>query len=84
MTESMERRIGHDPVGAELDQDSPLASEVPAGEDVDTAQAADDVEQDPDSVPNRVDEPEPPRTERVEPADPPRDYDPLYDESHED
>jgi len=65
-------------------EEQPLASDVPAGEDVDRAQEAEDLEQDPDAVPNRTQEPEPPETERVEPADPPREYDPLYDETRSD
>lgn len=71
-------------MGEELEGESPLASDVPAGEDIEAAQEAADLDQDPDSVPNRAQEPEPPRTERVEPADPPRAYDPLYDETLED
>jgi len=69
MTESMERRIKHDPVGGELDEESPLTSDVPAGEDLDAAQEADDLDQDPDAVPNRAQEPQPPTPERVGPWD---------------
>ncbi len=84
MTESLERRIRHDSTEDDLAEgDQPLRSESPTGEHLDAAREADDLDQDPDAVPNRVQEPEPPRSERVEPADPPRDYDPLYDETRE-
>jgi hypothetical protein len=84
MTESLERRIRHDSTEDDLAEgDQPLQSDVPAGEDVDASREADDLDQDPDAVPNRAQEPEPPTSERVEPADPPREYDPLYDETLE-
>lgn len=65
MTESIERPKGPDKVGDHLIEDRPLRSGAPHEEDIDQAQAADDLEQDPDEVPNRIQEPEPPRPERV-------------------
>jgi hypothetical protein len=64
MTESRDDGVRQDPAG-----DRPLTSDEPEGEDVETAQEAEDLEQDPDSVPNRVQEPEPPKPERVGPWD---------------
>jgi len=52
-------------VDAELPRDNPLASEEPTEEDIDTAQEAADLDQDPEEVPNREQKPEPPRTEQV-------------------
>ena len=85
MTESLERRIRHDPLVDDRDKgDVPLDSDAPSEDQVDAAQEADDLDQDPDAVPNRTEEAEPPTPERVEPSDPPRDYDPLYDQTLED
>jgi hypothetical protein len=47
--------------------DPGLAPDVGHGEDLDSAANADALEQDPDEVPNRIQEPEPPREERVGP-----------------
>ncbi len=67
MTESTETgRV--DPVSDEPTERA-LTDGVPEGEDLDTAQEAADLDQDPDAVPNRVQEPEPPRPERVGPWD---------------
>jgi hypothetical protein len=69
MTESIERPNGPDKVGDHLIEDQPLTSDVPGEEDVDKARAAEDLDQDPDTVPNRVQQAEPPRPERVGPWD---------------
>lgn len=70
MTESLERRIRHDPVGDDLaDGEQPLGSNVPREEGLEPSREADDLEQDPDAVHNRVQEPEPPRPEPVGPWD---------------
>lgn len=45
------------------------ASGEPAGEDVDAARESEDLEQDPDEVPNRAQKAEPPTPERVGPWD---------------
>ena len=67
MTESTESgRV--DPISDEP-AERPLTDGVPDGEDLDTAQEAEDLEQDPDAVPNRAQEPEPPTPERVGPWD---------------
>jgi hypothetical protein len=84
MTESMERPTGHGPTGDKFAADHPLRSATPGSEDVDIAQEEEDLEQDPDQVPNRIQQAKPPRPETVEPADSPHDYDPLYDETRED
>jgi len=47
----------------------PLASGEPGEEDVDAAQESDDLDQDPNEVPNRIAKAEPPRPERVGPWD---------------
>ena len=49
--------------------DRPLADDVPNGEDVSAAQEAEDLDQDPDTVPNRLQEAQPPTPERVGPWD---------------
>ena len=67
MTESTER--AGSTRSATSRQERPLTDGVPEGEDLDAAQEADDLEQDPDAVPNRAQEPEPPTPERVGPWD---------------
>jgi hypothetical protein len=70
MTESLEHRVGADPTEERLAAgEQPLESGTPAGEDLDQAQEAKDLDQDPDAVPNRIQEPEPPTPERVGPWD---------------
>ncbi len=84
MTESLERRVRHDSTDDDLAAgDQPLSSDVPQQEDLSQAQEADDLEQDPERVPNRVQQADPPTEETVAPADPPRAYDPLYDETRD-
>jgi hypothetical protein len=70
MTESIERRLRHNPVEEDLDHDgTPMRSDAPEGERLDAAQEAADLNQDPDTVPNREPEPETPTAERVGPWD---------------
>jgi hypothetical protein len=70
MTEFLRHRVGVDPQDErQTTGDHPIDSDEPAGEDVDRAQEADDLDQDPDAVPNRVQEAEPPTPERVGPWD---------------
>jgi hypothetical protein len=46
-------------------EDSTLAPEVSGGEDLDDSQNAEALKQDPHKVPNRIQEPEPPREEEA-------------------
>jgi len=84
MTESFERRIRHDSTEDDLrGGDTPLQDDVPAEEGLDAAREADDLDQDPDAVPNRTQEPEPPRPEIISPPDDPKPDDDLYVETED-
>lgn len=63
----LERAMLHDPLTDDLQKEPAVESEAEPEEDLSSAQVADDVEQDPEQVPNRQQEPEPPHPETVGP-----------------
>jgi hypothetical protein len=64
--DSLKRLVDRKPHEEEpASEDQALAPEVGGGEDLDDSQTAEALKQDPDKVPNRIQEPEPPREEEA-------------------
>lgn len=67
--ETLRKRFERTPAEeAGAGEDSGLAPQMGEGEGLSSAQDAEALRQDPDEVPNRIQEPSPPTEERVEPG----------------
>lgn len=65
-TDGLKRRLERDPAGdSTAGEDGILSPSVGDSEDVKSSQVDDLLDQDPDTVPNRLDAPPPPTTERA-------------------